>query len=119
MALETDLFFKGLDNPVSWALQNDGVTITNVATELRIYIGDPIVAPVITRATLPANGVSYASGVVTVVPADLTEDLSALIIGRSYPVRILMIDAGNPNGVLFGEAGQPNTVNALISALPT
>ena len=110
---QTDAFIKGSGNPIELTLKEEGVAISNVPTELVIEIGSVVT---ITR-TPDGDGVTFAAGVLTIVPAELTEDVSGLLDGNLYPVRIKFSDAQNTDIVYGGNDGT-GRIYFLVSTAP-
>lgn len=92
-------FIKGSENRVVLTLTEDGVAISGAWTQLDIFIGDLQITRLV-----DGDGVSLdpVTGILTIIPADLTEDLSALLAGSRHRVQIVVTDATNDDGAVFG-----------------
>ncbi len=99
MGIHVDTLKKGSDNDITYTLTENGVAITNTPTDLTIDIGGLVS---INRTSFPSNGIAFASGVVTISPGDLTEDLSSLLHDTVHRVKTKFIDGSNSNGVVYG-----------------
>lgn len=96
----TEPFIKGSDNQIVLTLTEDGQAISGAWTQIDIFIGH---AAKITR-NADGNGVALdtATGVLTITPGDLVEDLAAL--SGKYRVQIVITDPTNDDGAVFGGA---------------
>ncbi len=115
MTVNVDRFIKGSDNDITLTLTEDGTAISNTPTDLTVDIGGLVS---INRTTFPSNGIAFASGIVTITPGDLTEDLSALLDGTVHRVKVVFIDGSNPNGIVYGGNDSANLQYFEISTTP-
>ena len=115
MANQTDYLVRDSDNQITLTLTEDGTAISNTPTQIEIDIGGVIQ---ITRSPT-GDGVAFSSGVLTITPSDLTEDLSSLQAGRLYRVKIVITDGSQPDGVVFGANDSDAKQYFLISDRPT
>ena len=99
---------KGSDNEVAVLLTQDDVPLIVSWTELSVFIGRKPYLVTITRAAPGSNGVDLASGILTIRPSDLTEDLSALKNGQLYPVIVEVKDGTSTLGNHFAAADSEN-----------
>lgn len=95
----TEDFIKGADNQIVLTLTEDDEAISVAWTRLDIWIGELQ----ITRLA-DGDGVALdpATGILTIRPGDLTEDLSSLVAGSLHRVQIVVTDAANDDGAVFG-----------------
>lgn len=110
----TEHFIKGSDNQIVLTLIEDDAAISGAWTQLDIWIGDVHI-----QRAVDGNGVALdpATGVLTITPADLIEDLSELQPGTKRRVQIVVTDATNDDGVVFGGGGSDELL-FLISEKP-
>lgn len=108
-------FIKGSDNQISLTLTEDGDAIAGQWTSLEIWIGDLQI-----QRAADGDGVALntSTGVLTITPADLSEDLSSLVVGETYRVQIVVTDAVNDDGALFGGNDSPEWLEFQISQKP-
>lgn len=102
----TEKFIKSRNNVITLTLTENGTAVAGAYTDLDIDLVHPekgTVALNISR-TSDGNGValSATTGVLTINPGLLTEDLSALLSGATYRVYVRVIDGSNAQGVIFG-----------------
>ena len=114
MTILTDYFIRNSDNIITTTLIEAGAAIVVSPTEIVIDI-DGLVT--ITRSPT-GDGVSYADGIVTLVPGNLTEDLSALADGQTYKVRIIIKTVPQPLGIVFGDGDSANQLRFVVSTKP-
>lgn len=114
----TETFIKGSDNAISLTLTEDEEAVEGAWDSISIHIGDPSLV-VITR-TNDGDGVTFSvvTGVLTIKPGELTEDISALVNGRLYRVHIVVVSASNPDGVDFGADDSSTRLHFLIDERP-
>lgn len=114
MGSTTLAFVKGSDNVVTLNLQEDGANVAPGSwSRLEVWIGDVEIQ----RAS-DADGVALSvGGVLTIIPAKLTEDLSALLVGELYPVRVLLVDSSNTDGVEFGGVDSADKMWFLVDQI--
>ncbi len=112
----TKAFVKDADNVVELDLTENGSPLTNTPTEIKLEIGSVIT---ITR-TPTGTGIAFDTGTgrLTVTPADLTEDLSGLVVGTLHKVRVLFTDSTNTNGVAYGAGDSAGRVFFKIETAP-
>lgn len=94
-----EFFLRGTDNQISITLTENDVAISGAWTRLEIWIGSLEI-----ERNVDGNGVALntSTGVLTITPADLTEDLSSLVDGQEYDVLVRVVDSGNDDGAVFG-----------------
>ncbi len=100
----------GSHNEIVLTLTEDAAAIQVSPTEISIDIGGLVT---ITR-TPTGDGIVYAAGVITITPALLTEDLSALRKGKLYPVKIKLKAASDPSGVVYGAGDSTGRLHFLM-----
>lgn len=112
----TEHFIKGSDNQIKLILTEDGSAISGAWTRLEVWIGDLEI-----ERTTDENGIALntSTGELTITPADLTEDLSSLVVNRLYRVLIVLVDATNDDGALFGGNDSTDRLYFLVSELPS
>lgn len=109
MGVVLERFIKGSHNTIKITLSEDGAAIDASLTQITISFGDVT----ITR-TPTGSGVEFLSGVLTITPALLTEDLSSLESEQVHPVVIETQDSSNPNGVVWAGIDSGNELRFLI-----
>ena len=114
----SEYFIKDSDNQVIVTLTEDDVAISTTPTEVNIVMykawsAQP--ALTITRTSFPDNGVNYASGVVTITPRSLSEDLSVLTGGHVYRVVITVKSVAETSGVNYGAGDSDDKLWFLVS----
>jgi hypothetical protein len=114
----TETFIHDSDNLITLTLNENGVPISGAWDELAIYIGRPAV--VILTRTSSSNGISLSElgGVLAIRPAQITEDVSALVPGKLYPVHVQVKSTGNPDGADFGSNDSDTRLFFLIRDRP-
>lgn len=114
-----DTFIKGSDNIISKVLTEDEEAINVAWTEIEIaFIGQGVTQALITR-TSDGDGISFASGVLEITPGALTEDLSALAVGRIYNVVATVKTASDIYGVSYGREDSDNKLYMMVSEVPS
>lgn len=115
MTVITEHFIKGADNQITLTLTEDGTAISGAWTQLDIWIGS-------LRITRTSDGggvtLNTTTGRLTINPADLTEDLGSLVVGEKYRVQIVITDATNDDGAVFGGSGS-DQLTFIISEKPS
>jgi hypothetical protein len=101
MAITTEQLIRASDNQIKLTLTEDGTAISGNWDAIDIHIGDVT----ITR-TGNANGITFANGLLTINPGDLTTAeqtaLDGLQAGRRYRTQIVVTSATNDDGAVFG-----------------
>ena len=120
MASITKAFIKGSDNQIVVTLTENGVGITGTWTSLAIFIGYPTAIVTINR-TSDQDGVALntSTGVLTITPGKLTENLAALLSGALHRVWVKVISTANPEGVDFGAKDSDAKLYFEIQDRPT
>lgn len=115
----TEAFIKNSENPVSVTLSEAGAPIAVSPTEISIsfYEGYSLSRVLEITRTPTGDGVAFSSGVVTITPIDLTEDLSVLKDGRLYRAKYV-VKTASQGTVVFGGNDSDNVVCMLVSTAP-
>lgn len=108
----TEHFIKGSDNAIKLTLTEDGSALSGSWARLEVWIGSLEI-----QRTSESNGIAFSAGVLSITPADLTEDLSTLIAGRLYRMQVVVANAGGDEFV-FGGNDSANKVYFEISDKP-
>jgi len=88
---------KGANNPVTLTLTQDFVAIGSSYTSLVVEIG-----PVTLTRSANGNGVSLLSGVLTLNPGQINDDITNLIAGEVYRVVVRVVHSGAQQGQIYG-----------------
>lgn len=110
MATVTEYFIKNSDNAITLTLTEDGNPAVISWTSLTVQIGTVS----ITRAA-DGDGITFASGILTIIPGQLTEDLTDLRADDTLRVFVRVISAGAPTGVIFGADDSDSVLQFAIS----
>lgn len=107
MTAITEHFIKGSNNVITVTLKEDGSAITGSWSALNIHFCSPndlsTAVLTITR-TSNSSGIALSNGVLTINPANLSETLTSLVVGRLYRIIVKVTDATtNTTGAYFGE----------------
>lgn len=98
----TEHFVKGSDNVITLDLYEGEAKLSGAWSQLDIYIGDPALVT-ITRNADGVNGVNFLDGRLQINPSKLSETLTPLIAGTTYPVVIRVRDLlTHTTGAYFG-----------------
>lgn len=102
MADNTQYLIRNSDTQIKLQLLEDDVAISGAWTQVDVHIG----SVTITR-NADGNGVALSTGdgTLTLTPADITEDLSGLVAGRTYRGYVVVTDAINDDGIVWGNDG--------------
>lgn len=117
----TEHWIKGSDNAIRILLYENDVLLGGAWTEVQVTIGHPTAAMTLTR-TADGNGISFASGTLQIIPAQLTPAeitaAASLVTGNLYRVLIRIKSSTNPNGVDFGFDDSDDQVYFLVHERP-
>lgn len=116
----TDYLIKNSENAITLTLTEDSSAIGVSPTEISIslYKGYSSTRALEITRSPTGDGVAYSSGVVTITPVDLTEDLSTLIDGQLYRAVFLIKTSSQPDGVVFGGNDSANKIWLMVSTAP-
>ena len=117
----SEKLIKGSENAVSITLTENGTAISVSSTEIVISLFRPYdeTRAVLTITRSPTGfGVAYTDGVITLTPADLSEDLGVLKNGRVYRAKITIKTATQTDGVVYGGNDSDAIIYFVVSALP-
>lgn len=114
----TEHFIIGSDNEITLTLTEDGTAISGAWTGLDIYIGSPAVVTITRTSDGGGVALNTSTGVLTIRVGDLTEDLSALVSGRLYPIWVKLTTATHDDGVDFGGPDSSDQLFFLVTSRP-
>lgn len=111
MANETEYFVKDSDNAIVLTLTEASSPTALTWSSITFAFGG------ITITRTPAtsgNGLTFSSGIATLTPAKLTEDLSNLT-NKLHRVYITIVATEAPNGAIWGDNDTDTIVYFLVS----
>lgn len=106
----TKRFVKDSDNEIKLRFTENGSAVSITWTEIQLQIG----SLVLTR-TANERGIDFTSGILTVTPGSIDEDLSSLITGSLLRCYLTVKSAVFINGVIFGASDSENSFHFVIS----
>lgn len=106
----TEHLVKESDNIITMTLTEDDVAVTGSWTQIDVHMLDLRDASVLTiTRTSEADGIGFSSGILTITPGDLTEDLSVLNANNLYRSYIQVTSSSALNGDYFGGSDTNDT----------
>ena len=109
----TKTLIKGSSNSVDAQLTEDGNPLVVNWTQLDVQIG-----PVTLTRTANQDGVDFSSGVLTITPGLLVENLDALVDGTLHRVIVKVTSASLTEGAVFGGDDSDTTLHFEIEDEP-
>jgi hypothetical protein len=120
MANCTEHFIKESDNVITLTLTEDGSGITGAYTDLDIDLIDPVDDSIALNISRGTNGsgvaLSVTTGVLTIKPGFLTEDVTVLENNKLYKVLITVKSATNEHGAVFGGGDSDTKIRFLVTS---
>ncbi len=112
-----EVLVRGSDNALDLSLTEDGVEPGFTPTRILVRLENGIT---IDHSTPFTGGMDFVSGNLQITPGDLTpEDLSTLVQGQRYRVKIRLFTSEHTNGVVFGEDDQETHYYLTVQDVPT